>query len=76
MIAARFGIVALIPAMLNLTIAAGSGGMMTVQICTGDGRVHTVEVPLGDGSGSSEPALCCAKGCHSGNNRKRVPARN
>ena len=27
MIAARFGIVALIPAMLNLTIAAGSGGI-------------------------------------------------
>ncbi|NCU12695.1 MAG: hypothetical protein GXC70_11170 [Sphingomonadaceae bacterium] len=76
MIAARFGIVALIPAMLNLTIAGSGGGMMTVQICTGDGRVHTVEVPLGDGSGGSEQGLCCAKGCHSGNNRKRVLARN
>ena len=75
MIGARFGIVALIPAMLNLTIA-GSGGTMTVQICTGDGRVHKVEVPLGDGSGGSEQGLCCAKGCHSGNNRKRVLARN
>lgn len=76
MIAARFGIVALIPAMLNLTIAAGSGGMMTVQICTGDGRVHTVEVPLGDGSGGSDQGLCCAKGCHSGNNRKRAVLKN
>lgn len=75
MIGARFGIVALIPAMLNLTIA-GSGGTMTVQICTGDGSVHTVEVPLDDGSGGSEQGLCCAKGCHSGNNRKRAALKN
>ncbi|MFN3516080.1 MAG: hypothetical protein ACK4YM_02850 [Novosphingobium sp.] len=75
MIGPRFGIVALIPAMLNLTIAS-SGGTMKVQICTGDGRLHTVEMPLGDGSGGSKQGLCCAKGCHSGNNRKRAALRN
>lgn len=75
MIGARFGLIALIPAMLNLTIAS-SGGMMTVQICTGDGRVHTVQVPLGDGSDGSDQGLCCAKGCHSGNNRKRAVLKN
>ncbi len=76
MIGARFGIVALIPAMLNLTIATGGNGTMTVQICTGDGRVHTVEVPLGQQDKDGTKGLCCAKGCHSGNNRKRVSDRN
>jgi hypothetical protein len=76
MIGARFGMVALIPAMLNLTIAGSSSGMMTVQICTGDGRVHTVEVPLGEGGDGSTQGLCCAKGCHSGNNRKRAVLKN
>jgi hypothetical protein len=75
MIGARFGIVALIPAMLNLTIAS-SGGMMTVQICTGDGQVHSVQVPLGDNGDGSTQGLCCAKGCHNGSNRKRVSDRN
>ena len=75
MIAARFGIVALIPAMLNLTVAS-SGGMMTVQICTGDGRVHTVEVPLGQQDKDGTKGLCCAKGCHSGNNRTRAALKN
>jgi len=50
MIAAKFGIVSLIPAMLNLTVVTG-GETIAVQICTGDGQVHTVQVPVGGGSG-------------------------
>ena len=61
--------------MFNLTVAS-SGGSITMQICTGDGVVHTVQMPLG-GSGEGDgnaPGLCCAKGCHNGNSRKRTPA--
>ncbi|MBP6363238.1 MAG: hypothetical protein KA233_05245 [Novosphingobium sp.] len=73
---AQFGLIALIPAMFNLTVAS-SGGSITMQICTGDGVVHTVQMPLG-GSGEGDgnaPGLCCAKGCHNGNSRKRAPAK-
>lgn len=74
MIAAPFGLIALIPAMLNLTVAV-SGGTIAVQICTGDGQVHTVQMPMGEPGKGGEPALCCAKGCHNGNSRKRGPAK-
>lgn len=73
---ALFGLIALIPAMLNLTVVS-SGGSITMQICTGDGTVHTVQVPLrgsGEGDGSGQ-GLCCAKGCHNSNSRKRGPAK-
>ena len=36
MIGAQFGLVALIPAMLNLTVVTG-GSTIAVPICTGDG---------------------------------------
>lgn len=76
MIGAKFGIVALIPAMLNLTVVTG-GETIAVQICTGDGQVHTVQVPVGGGSGDgSSQALCCAKGCHTGGGRKRAALNN
>lgn len=72
MIAAKFGIVSLIPAMLNLTVVTG-GNTIAVQICTGDGQVHTVQVPVGGGSGDGgTQGLCCAKGCHTGGGRKRL----
>lgn len=74
MIGRRFGIVALIPAMLNLTVASG-GLTMAVRICTGDGQAHTLEVPLGGGD-SGATTLCCAKGCHGSGQRKRLAARN
>ena len=74
MIAAPFGLVALIPAMLNLTIAT-AGGTISVQICTGDGAVHTVQVPVGGSKEQGSKGLCCAKGCHNGNSRKRLPAK-
>jgi hypothetical protein len=77
MIASPFGLIALIPAMLNLTVVTG-GQTIAVQICTGDGQIHTVQMPL-SGEGKGDPAskaLCCAKGCHSGGQRKRVASRN
>lgn len=76
MIGAKFGIVALIPAMLNLTVVTG-GETIAVQICTGDGQVHTVQVPVGGGSGDGgSKGLCCAKGCHTGGGRKRAAENN
>ena len=75
MIGAKFGILALVPAMLNLTVVTG-GDMIAVQICTGDGQVHTVQVPIGGGSGEGTKGLCCAKGCHTGGGRKRLLADN
>ncbi len=76
MIGAKFGIVALIPAMLNLTVVTG-GETIAVQICTGDGQVHTVQVPAGGGSGDGgSQGLCCAKGCHTGGGRKRAAENN
>ena len=70
----RFGLLALVPAMLNLSVATG-GGTISVRICTGDGRVHTVQVPLNEEGNDGETGLCCTKGCHSGSQRKRHLAR-
>ncbi len=75
---AQFGIIALIPAMFNLTVVTG-GGTIAMQVCTGDGQVHTVQVPVGGSGGSGGQdgkGLCCAKGCHAGNSRKRAIAKN
>ncbi len=72
MIRAQFSLIAMIPAMLNLTIIT-AGDTIAVQICTGDGQVHTVEVPVGEGGSGEQRGLCCAKGCHSGGSRKRGP---
>ncbi len=73
MIAAQFGLIGLIPAMLNLTVAT-SGQAIAVQICTGDGQVHAVQMPIGGPAEDGDQGLCCAKGCHNGNSRKRLPA--
>lgn len=74
MIGAQFGLIGLIPAMLNLTVAT-SGGTIAVQICTGDGQAHFVQMPVGGSGKDSEQGLCCAKGCHNGNSRKRMPGK-
>lgn len=75
MIVAHFGLIALFPAMLNLSVAAGSNSL-AVQVCSGDGQAQTVQVPVGDERKGGEAGLCCAKGCHSGNSRKRVAPQN
>lgn len=74
MISAQFGLLALIPAMLNLTVVT-SGQTISVQICSGDGQVHTMQLPLGGTDPQDKQGLCCAKGCHNGNSRKRAPAK-
>jgi hypothetical protein len=71
MIGSGFGIFALIPAMFNLA-AASNGSSIAVQVCTGDGQVHTVQIPTGNGGKGGENGLCCAKGCHNGQSRKRL----
>lgn len=70
---ALLGLVALIPAALNVAPAAAHG--LAVPLCTGDGaaRQVTVPVPTRDLPGGDQPG-CCAKGCHTGS-RKRSQAR-
>ena len=64
------GLVALVPAALNIAVPAHAG--ITVLVCRGDGVVEAVTLPLG--SGLPAPATesgCCAKACHGGSSRKR-----
>ena len=70
---ALLGLVALIPAALNVAPAAAHG--LAVPLCTGDGaaRQVTVPVPTRDLPGGDQPG-CCAKGCHTGS-RKRSQSR-
>jgi hypothetical protein len=72
MTCAQFGLIALIPAMVNLTVA-NTGGTISMQICTGDGQARTEQMPVGGSDEDGRQALCCAKGCHNGNSRKRGP---
>lgn len=68
---ATFSLVALVPAALNLSVPA-AGATLLVPFCTGDGLIHMVRVPVGgDQAPGSQPATCCAKGCHGGS-RKRL----
>lgn len=65
-----FGIVALVPAALNL--AAPASARLMMPLCTGDGQVRMVEVPGTPKAPAGSDNGCCAKGCHSGSNRKRL----
>lgn len=68
---ARFGLLAMVPAALNVSAAAGA--TIRMPICTGDGQVRMVEVPAGTPTGpGDEPAQCCVKGCHGGSSRKKL----
>ena len=66
---ALFGLLALIPAALNVSPAAAQG--LAVPLCTGDGapRQVTVPVPARTLPGGDQPG-CCAKGCHTGSRKK------
>lgn len=68
---ALFGLLALIPAALNVAPAAAQG--MAVPLCTGDGAARTVTVPVPSGNlpGGDQPG-CCAKGCHTGSRKKAL----
>lgn len=70
---ALLGIIALVPAALNIAPAAHG---MTVALCTGDGAARTITLPPagngpGDGTlpGKEQPG-CCAKACHTGSRKK------
>lgn len=65
-----FGLVAMLPAALNLSAPTAAGTLM-MPLCSGDGQVRMVEVPGAPKSPASSDNGCCAKGCHSSSNRKR-----
>ena len=66
-----FGLIALLPAALNIS-APAAGATLTMPFCTGDGQVRTVQVPIdGPQLPGKDSGQCCAKGCHSGSQRKR-----
>jgi hypothetical protein len=69
---ATFGLIALIPAALNLSAPTAAGTLM-IPLCTGDGQVRMVEVPGTPKAPAGGDNGCCAKGCHSSSNRKRGP---
>lgn len=68
---AAFGLVALLPAALNLSAPAAAGPLM-MPLCSGDGQVRMVEVPGAPKSPAGSDNGCCAKGCHSSSSRKRL----
>ena len=69
-LAARFGLIALLPAILSPATATAS--VLQMQICSGDGQTRVLPIPVGPrvppGGGDSP---CCVKGCHAGGSRKR-----
>lgn len=66
---AHVGLVALVPALLNVSAAAASP--ILVPLCTGDGAVQMVPLP-GSAPGPAKGDACCVKGCHGGSSRKRT----
>jgi hypothetical protein len=65
-----FGLVALLPAALNLSAPALAGTLL-MPLCSGDGQLRMIEVPGVPGTPPGGDKGCCAKGCHSSSNRKR-----
>ena len=63
------GLIALLPAALNISPARA--GVLAMPVCMGDGLARTVTVPLpaSDLPGREQPG-CCAKGCHTGSRKK------
>jgi hypothetical protein len=68
--AARFGLIALLPAIMSP--ATASANMPQMQICSGDGQTRVLSIPLAPRVPPGESdSPCCVKGCHSGGSRKR-----
>ncbi len=67
---AHFSLVAMLPAVFN--ISAASASPIMVPLCTGDGQVHMVPIPGGDQQEPGSGNACCVKGCHGGSCRKRT----
>ncbi|MES2493137.1 MAG: hypothetical protein V4579_07660 [Pseudomonadota bacterium] len=67
-LAVLLGIVALVPAALNVSPAARA---LTVPVCTGERPADAVSIPLPDGGQRrDEGPGCCAKACHTGSRKK------
>lgn len=64
-----FALAALVPAMTG-PVAAETGGEMTIRLCNGG----MVSIPLDDAPSApgESNTPCCAKGCHSGQSRKKL----
>jgi hypothetical protein len=72
---AIFGVMALVPAALNL--APASAHALAMPICSGDGLIRTVTVPIpGNQLPGRDVPGCCAKGCHTGSRKKARFAAN
>jgi hypothetical protein len=68
--AARFGLIALLPAILSP--ATVSANVLQMQICTGDGQTRVLAIPLTPSAPPGEgDSPCCVKGCHASGSRKR-----
>ena len=68
--AARFGLIALLPAILSPATASAS--VLQMQICSGDGQTRILTIPLAPRTPPGEgDSPCCVKGCHTDGSRKR-----
>lgn len=62
-----FSLLAMVPAMVG-PLQAGARSV-AVALCSGATANVPISAPVLPGS---DPALCCAKGCHTGSSRKRL----
>lgn len=70
-LATLFALAALVPASVG-GAPASAGQSMLVPICAGGGQMQLMLVPLDEPAlPGSDPAACCAKGCHAAGSRKR-----
>lgn len=72
---ALFGLIALAPAAVGAAPLAAPASE-TVLLCIGDGLNHSVSIPLAPKVPGKDQGPCCAKGCHSGQSRKRIVRSN
>jgi hypothetical protein len=64
-----FALVALVPVVANPALP--DRGVLSATLC---GSGAAVSIPLGDPLPGTDGGACCAKGCHSGERRKRAKA--
>ena len=65
---------ALVPAGINPSLLAQAAGL-AVPVCGADGGVRQITIEPGEPVlPGSDATLCCAKGCHAGEKRKKSRA--
>lgn len=70
-----FGLIAMLPAAVGAAPLTGPDSQ-TILLCTGDGLNHSITIPFGPKAPGKDQGPCCAKGCHSGQSRKRIVRSN